>query len=319
MLCYLQYIPLIADFGELGMRRFIRIWLAAVALIVSPPASAIELSKGCKEVYEKFENWNTYYKVFAYGFGSGGRTACATDIAESDALRKCNKLLDKVGGNCRVYAKSPVDGKLQIVWGDFGNSRISSTTELPNWVPKYSSKLSPIESPIKLNLIPGYSSICKLKKRTTAKGKSVEVTGEKKSSTKKSRFGTAITVRFRAIFGGKSISMLGWADVDVEGKLINNSLKIEGTALNESARNTLEKSFGKFVFFDAGYAGKTARQGFTLKNETHDLVLRNFPKIMESMSKVTVADYKFSQNFVGTFAVFESAMCPCQEKVKPPR
>jgi hypothetical protein len=87
------------------------------SLLSVPKATAIEMIPGCQENFEKFKNWNQYYKVFVYGIG-GGRAGCTSAIGEEDALSKCKKMLRAWGSDCRVYAKSPVNGKLAIVWVD---------------------------------------------------------------------------------------------------------------------------------------------------------------------------------------------------------
>jgi hypothetical protein len=76
---------------------------------------AIEMVPVCKEHFKKFEKWNEYYKVFAYGPGIV-RAGCASARSEGEAIAKCEKALDAWGVKCRVYAKSPVNGGLAIVW-----------------------------------------------------------------------------------------------------------------------------------------------------------------------------------------------------------
>lgn len=83
----------------------------------SPSARAIELIPVCQEHYERFSEWNSYYKAFAYGVG-GGRAGCASAVSDLDAVAKCDKALKPWGAKCRVYAKSPVNGKLRVVWED---------------------------------------------------------------------------------------------------------------------------------------------------------------------------------------------------------
>ena len=78
-------------------------------------AEAVEMIPVCKEHYSKFVDWKSYYKVFAYGSG-GGRAACAYRRGEQDAVDACTKTLDRPGIRCRVYARSPVNGKLEVVW-----------------------------------------------------------------------------------------------------------------------------------------------------------------------------------------------------------
>jgi len=110
---------------------------------VSAPGKAdelkhpIELGKECKVLFEEYlwaaENliWMDYYNAFAYAYGASGSYACSFEQSPRSAVERCNKLSsggrgdhtsfppgtrgDDLGG-CKVYAKSPVDGKLAIVW-----------------------------------------------------------------------------------------------------------------------------------------------------------------------------------------------------------
>jgi hypothetical protein len=92
--------------------------LAIANLAFSTDAKAIELSKECKKIFEKFKSWPPPRKVFAYGVGKNTQSACWADVSEQEALRKCNKSIRPWGGECRIYAKSPVNGNLAIVWRD---------------------------------------------------------------------------------------------------------------------------------------------------------------------------------------------------------
>jgi hypothetical protein len=89
--------------------------VTVTSLLSTPKAEAIDLIPVCKEHFDRFEKWNEYYKVFAYGRGNG-RAGCASARGEDEAIAKCEKALDTWGVNCRVYAQSPVNGGLAIVW-----------------------------------------------------------------------------------------------------------------------------------------------------------------------------------------------------------
>jgi peptidoglycan hydrolase-like protein with peptidoglycan-binding domain len=73
----------------------------------------IRLGETCDAHFERFMDWGEHYKAFAYVSGSRGY-ACAADIGASAALKKCGEL---GRGKCRIYAQSPVNGKVAIVWG----------------------------------------------------------------------------------------------------------------------------------------------------------------------------------------------------------
>jgi hypothetical protein len=111
----------------------------------------IELGKECKALCEEYYdrsrsdtdqpgdvlrtntgsiNFN-FYNAFAYAYGATGKYACGYDVTPRPALERCNFMVsDRVGGQassppgtigndlggCKVYAKSPVNGKLAIVW-----------------------------------------------------------------------------------------------------------------------------------------------------------------------------------------------------------
>ena len=133
------------------MRRSAPITFLFVAILglgcmgVSAPGKAdelkhpIELGKECKVLFEEYlwaaENliWMDYYNAFAYAYGASGSYACGYDESPRGAVENCNTLSavgGEVGnltsfppgtrgkdlGGCKVYAKSPVDGKLAIVW-----------------------------------------------------------------------------------------------------------------------------------------------------------------------------------------------------------
>ena len=72
----------------------------------------INLGMQCAEYFEEFLDWDSRYKVFAYVIGLRGY-ACSYKESTREALAECN-LYRK--GECKVYAKSPVNGKVAIVW-----------------------------------------------------------------------------------------------------------------------------------------------------------------------------------------------------------
>ena len=101
----------------------------------------IELGKECKVLFETYLNqierllqWTRmfgHYNAFAYAYGASGSYACSFEQSPRSAVERCNKLSSggrgdhtsfppgtrgKDLGGCKVYAKSPVDGKLAIVW-----------------------------------------------------------------------------------------------------------------------------------------------------------------------------------------------------------
>ena len=108
----------------------------------------IELGAKCKAKFEyslSSIRWkNEYYKAFAYAHDAKGSYACSYHIGPRVALDNCNSNqyipadysyegrvnLEKSDvvtsfppgtkgkdlGGCKIYAKSPVDGKLAIVW-----------------------------------------------------------------------------------------------------------------------------------------------------------------------------------------------------------
>ncbi len=92
----------------------------ALCILGSVPkrAAAIELGAKCKTTYADFERWSEYYKVFAYSReGAHGRYVCTYRRGEIDAITACNAVaLPRGMPKCRVYARSPVNGGIAIVW-----------------------------------------------------------------------------------------------------------------------------------------------------------------------------------------------------------
>jgi len=98
---------------------------AAIVLsiaVFAPSANAFELIDVCKVQYEKFLDWKQYYKVFAYGVG-GGRAACSSRTGERAAIEACTRTLNRTGHQCQVYAKSPVNGKVAVIWNEYKNNK----------------------------------------------------------------------------------------------------------------------------------------------------------------------------------------------------
>ena len=89
--------------------------------------------KVCQEHFEKFKSWKAYYKAFAYGLGDG-RAGCASAVGGDDAIAKCEKTLSRWNGECWLYAMSPVDGKVGVVWDGppLGRKKPKSTQSATN-------------------------------------------------------------------------------------------------------------------------------------------------------------------------------------------
>ena len=119
---------------------------------VSAPGKAeklknlISLGKECKALFETYlkdiKSGKWYFSAFAYAYGRSESYACGLSKSPSGALSVCNTMslagadwngplvedLGRAGmssfppgttgqdlGGCKIYAKSPVDGKLAIV------------------------------------------------------------------------------------------------------------------------------------------------------------------------------------------------------------
>ena len=90
----------------------------------------IELGAKCKAKFEyslSSIRWkNEYYKAFAYAYDAKGRYTCALSKGEGRAIQSCNETRGSLAspsgingndlGGCKIYAKSPVNGKYAIVW-----------------------------------------------------------------------------------------------------------------------------------------------------------------------------------------------------------
>ena len=92
----------------------------------------IVLQPKCQEHFEKFLEWSEYYKTFAYVSGDRGY-ACVFRQGTEEAVEACNSLRR---GECKVYAKSPVNGKVAIVW-----------KEEPKQVVKTEAKMADAQQP----------------------------------------------------------------------------------------------------------------------------------------------------------------------------
>ena len=87
----------------------------------------IVLRGKCSEHFETYltraqessSNW--YYSSWAYVSGSRGY-ACAWGADDAQAVERCNSYKK---GTCKVYAKSPVNGKIGIVWKEDENRHTS--------------------------------------------------------------------------------------------------------------------------------------------------------------------------------------------------
>ena len=108
----------------------------------------IELGKHCKVLFQEYYDRSRsddalvsalsqdpikllIYNAFAYAYGATGKYACGYDLSPRPALERCNFMSShspggeasfppgttgKELGGCKIYAKSPVNGKLAIVW-----------------------------------------------------------------------------------------------------------------------------------------------------------------------------------------------------------
>jgi hypothetical protein len=127
----------------------------------------IELGKECKVLFQEYydrirsddgpddgsdgpRNFH-FYNAFAYAYGATGKYACGYDVSPRPALERCNFMSShspggeasfppgttgKELGGCKVYAKSPVNGKLAIVW-----------KEEPKQVVKTEAKMADAQQP----------------------------------------------------------------------------------------------------------------------------------------------------------------------------
>jgi hypothetical protein len=103
------------------------------------PKHPIELGKECKALFERYLYRKfivpsfDYYNAFSYTYGTSGSYACGYALSPRSAVDRCNEMSSEGGfdsdqtsfppgttgndlGGCKVYAKSPVNGKLAIVW-----------------------------------------------------------------------------------------------------------------------------------------------------------------------------------------------------------
>jgi len=117
----------------------------------------IELGAKCKADFDNFLDWDPHYKVFAYAYDAYGLYACGMSTGAEEALKNCNNgtggdwspdsgsgsgqgtakwsgssafppgTTGDVLGGCKIYAESPIDGKLAIVWKEDENRYTSPT------------------------------------------------------------------------------------------------------------------------------------------------------------------------------------------------
>lgn len=102
--------------------------LAFCVTALTPRTSqAITLGSDCERAFIEFKSWPEYYKVFVYSRrGNSGRYTCRYARFEKDALKRCNETAAQRGlPKCRVYARSPVDGGVKVVWKDDGSARLA--------------------------------------------------------------------------------------------------------------------------------------------------------------------------------------------------
>lgn len=89
------------------------------------------MKEKCKKLYEKFLDSDQYHRVFAYG-ARGESESCYYNVAEYHTLEVCNKdLFFKLKSRrheCKIYAKSPVNGKVAIVWKEEEVVQVSRRT-----------------------------------------------------------------------------------------------------------------------------------------------------------------------------------------------
>ena len=122
----------------------------------------IELGKKCKVLFEEYLGKVTggvghmqhsfYYNAFAYAYGPSGSYACGYSESPRSAVENCNTMSTytlerifrrngsesfpsgKTGndlGGCKTYAKSPVNGKLAIVWKEEPKQVVKTEAKMP--------------------------------------------------------------------------------------------------------------------------------------------------------------------------------------------
>ena len=90
---------------------------SAALIFLSPALASAGLDQKCQALYERFIDWSSYYKAFAYGM-IGNRTACAFREGKQEAIDACTANLALRGYKCRAYAVSPTKSGVQIVWNN---------------------------------------------------------------------------------------------------------------------------------------------------------------------------------------------------------
>jgi peptidoglycan hydrolase-like protein with peptidoglycan-binding domain len=223
----------------------------------------IQLGEKCKASFEKFVDWQQYYKAFAYTTGPKGY-ACATDVGTDAAVEKCD---DFNRGRCRVYAKSPVNGKVAIVWE--GGGRESSQadagdTAMPSRVPEFSGRIIPITQDIRVELTPGYRSKCNVDRKIMIPGKATTTQrGTKIYSVHDDPRGK----RLNRIIQAENATMNIVDVVSNSNKIIDNKLEISALGIkisensgNEKYRSVFDKAKAVVkdsAYFDLSFSGIT--------------------------------------------------------------
>jgi peptidoglycan hydrolase-like protein with peptidoglycan-binding domain len=75
----------------------------------------IDLGDRCGARFEEFVDRGGYYAVFAVSV-EWPSLACASGADAPTAIARCEELAQRKLGKCKVYAASPVDGKVKMVW-----------------------------------------------------------------------------------------------------------------------------------------------------------------------------------------------------------
>jgi len=89
------------------------------------------LTGKCKEHFEEYKDWDSYYKAFALGI-SGDRMACAFSEGGREAVETCNDELKGIGifnTHCALYAKA--DSGTIIILGKIDTEHTQSKKTAP--------------------------------------------------------------------------------------------------------------------------------------------------------------------------------------------
>jgi hypothetical protein len=258
--------------------------LAVAALLTigwSEKANAIELTPTCKKHYEKFEAWQQYYKVFAYGDG-GGRSACAYRVGRREAIAACTKRLNLDGIRCQVYAESPVDGKTKVVWRNSNQDKKALQDELPNWIPKYSGRVTPLRASFKIKPVPGYKSECQFSRRAETNGNIQKTSFLNTVSVTETDFGAGYQSQFeyRSKFKGSA-----FAEINRNGEIGNRNIAIDKSSSNSEIGKSFE-FVASLLLFDIGHVGKTVYQGGAFNNDETNRLFRGLQKLAFGTTKI---------------------------------